>query len=101
MAQEMKEPVKTFSIGFKEKEYDETKYARLVAKRYGTDHHELIVEPNAIEILSKLVYHYEEPYADSSALPTWYLCQMTKNYITVALNGDGGDSLSNNKIKNF
>jgi asparagine synthase (glutamine-hydrolysing) len=91
MAQEMKEPVKTFSIGFKEKEYDETKYARLVAKRYGTDHHELIVEPNAIEILPKLVYHYEEPYADSSALPTWYLCQMTKNYITVALNGDGGD----------
>jgi len=91
MAQEMKEPVKTFSIGFREKEYDETKYARLVAKRYGTDHHELIVEPNAIEILPKLVYHYEEPYADSSALPTWYLCQMTKNYITVALNGDGGD----------
>ena len=91
MAQEMKEPVKTFSIGFKEKEYDETKYARLVAKRYGTDHHELIIEPNAIEILPKLVYHYEEPYADSSALPTWYLCQMTKNYITVALNGDGGD----------
>jgi len=91
MAQEMKEPVKTFSVGFKEKEYDETKYARLVAKRYGTEHHELIVEPNAIEILPKLVYHYEEPYADSSALPTWYLCQMTKNYITVALNGDGGD----------
>jgi asparagine synthase (glutamine-hydrolysing) len=91
MAQEMKEPVKTFSIGFKEKTYDETKYARLVAKRYGTDHHELIIEPNAIEILPKLVYHYEEPYADSSALPTWYLCQMTKNYITVALNGDGGD----------
>ena len=91
MAQEMKEPVKTFSIGFKEKEYDETKYARLVAKRYGTDHHEMIVEPNTIEILPKLVYHYEEPYADSSALPTWYLCQMTKKYITVALNGDGGD----------
>jgi len=91
MAQEMKEPVKTFSVGFKEKEYDETKYARLVAKRYGTEHHELIVEPNAIEILPKLVYHYEEPYADSSALPTWYLCQVTKKYITVALNGDGGD----------
>jgi asparagine synthase (glutamine-hydrolysing) len=91
MAQEMRGPVKTFSIGFREKEYDETKYARLVAKRYGTDHRELIVEPNAIEILPKLVYHYEEPYADSSALPTWYLCQMTKNYITVALNGDGGD----------
>ena len=91
MAQEMKEPVKTFSIGFKEKEYDETKYARLVAQKYGTDHHELIVDPNAIEILPKLVYHYEEPYADPSALPTWYLCQMTKNYITVALNGDGGD----------
>jgi asparagine synthase (glutamine-hydrolysing) len=91
MAQQMKEPVKTFSIGFKEKEYDETKYARLVAKRYGTDHHELIVEPNAIEILPKLVYYYEEPYADPSALSTWYLCEVTKKYITVALNGDGGD----------
>jgi asparagine synthase (glutamine-hydrolysing) len=91
MAQEMKEPVKTFSIGFKEKKYDETKYARLVAKRYGTDHHELIVEPNAIEILPKLVYYYEEPYADPSALSTWYLCEVTKKYITVALNGDGGD----------
>jgi asparagine synthase (glutamine-hydrolysing) len=91
MSQEMKERVKTFSIGFKEKEYDETKYARLVAQKYNTDHYELIVEPNAIEILPKLVYQYEEPYADSSALPTWYLCQITKNYITVALNGDGGD----------
>jgi len=91
MSQEMKEKIKTFSIGFKEKDYDETKYARLVAQRYKTDHHELIIEPNAIEILPKLVYQYEEPYADSSALPTWYLCQMTKSYITVALNGDGGD----------
>lgn len=91
MAQETKEPVKTFSIGFEEKEYDETKFARLVAKKYQTDHHEFIVKPSAIEVLPKIVYHYEEPYADSSALPTWYLAQMTRNYVTVALNGDGGD----------
>lgn len=91
MAREMNEPVKTFSIGFKENAYNELPYARMVAKKYNTDHHEYIVEPKALDILPQLVYHYEEPYADSSALPTWYLSQLTKHTVTVALNGDGGD----------
>lgn len=91
MAQQTKEPVKTFSIGFKESDYNELPYARLVAQRYKTDHQEFIVEPNAIELLPKLVRQYEEPYADSSALPTWYLSEVTRKHVTVALNGDGGD----------
>ncbi|KKU48135.1 asparagine synthase (glutamine-hydrolyzing) [Candidatus Uhrbacteria bacterium RIFCSPLOWO2_12_FULL_46_10] len=91
MAKNSPQPVKTFSIGFSEKAFSELPYARMVAERYGTNHQEFIVEPNAIEVLPKLVYHYEEPYADSSALPTFYLSQMTRQYVTVALNGDGGD----------
>jgi len=66
-------------------------YARLLADRYGTEHHELIVKPNAAEILPLLVKHYNEPFADSSALPTYYVAQMTRKYVTVALSGDGGD----------
>lgn len=91
MAQEIREPIKTFSIGFKEGDYNELPYARLVSQRYKTEHQEFIVEPNAIELLPKLVKQYEEPYADSSALPTWYLSEITKRYVGVALNGDGGD----------
>lgn len=91
MAKSMHEPVKTFSIGFKESDYNELPYAKMVADRYKTNHQEFIVEPNAIEILPKLAYHYEEPYADSSALPTWYLSELTRKHVTVALNGDGGD----------
>lgn len=84
-------PVKTFSIGFEEEAYNELPYARKIAKLFNTDHHEFIVKPDAIEILPKLAYHYEEPYADSSAIPTFYLAELTKKYVTVALNGDGGD----------
>ena len=83
--------VKTFSIGFAEKEYDETRYARLVAERYDTDHEELAVEPDAVAILPKLVWHYGEPFADPSAIPTWYVSEMARRKVTVALNGDGGD----------
>jgi asparagine synthase (glutamine-hydrolysing) len=83
--------VKTFSIGFKEAAYDETAHARRIAERWETDHHEFIVEPDALSILPKLVRHYGEPYADSSAIPTFYVSQMTRRYVTVALNGDGGD----------
>jgi len=83
--------VKTFSIGFENDEYDETRYARMVAERYGTEHHEFIVKPDAIEILPKLVYHYNEPFADPSAVPTFYLAKLARQYVTVALNGDGGD----------
>lgn len=85
--------VKTFSIGFPEKEFDETSYAKTVAAYYNTDHHEFIVEPRSVEVLPELIRHYGEPYADSSALPTWYLSAMTRKHVTVALNGDGGDEL--------
>src|SRR6266567_382874 len=84
-------PVKTFSIGFPAKEYDETRYARLVAERYGTEHEEFIVEPDAVAILPSLVWHYGEPFADPSAIPTYYVSQMARRRVTVALNGDGGD----------
>jgi asparagine synthase (glutamine-hydrolysing) len=84
-------PVKTFSIGFEEPEYDELKYARLVAERFGTEHHELVVRPDAVAILPKLAWHYDEPFGDSSAVPTHYVAQMTRQYVTVALNGDAGD----------
>ena len=91
MAQYSERPVKTFSIGFKEKEFNELPYARLVAEKFGTEHHEFIVEPDAVEILPKLVWHFDEPFGDSSAIPTYYLSQMTSQHVKVALNGDGGD----------
>jgi asparagine synthase (glutamine-hydrolysing) len=91
MAEQNTSTVKTFSIGFEEKEYNELRYARLVAQRYGTDHHEFVVRPEAIDVLPKLVWHYNEPYADSSAIATYYLAQLTRQYVTVALNGDAGD----------
>ena len=86
-------PVQTFSIGFPVKEFDETRYAVMAAERFGTVHHEFRVEPNALEVLPKLVWHYDEPFADSSAIPTWYVSQLTRQHVTVALTGDGGDEL--------
>src|SRR5207248_4500609 len=83
--------VKTFSIGFPAKQYDETRYARMVAARYATEHEEFIVEPDAVAILPKLVWHYGEPFADPSAIPTYYVSRMASRHVTVALNGDGGD----------
>ncbi len=91
MSQLSSQSVKTFSIGFPEKDYDETRYARMVAEKFHTDHHELRVEPKAIEILPKLVWHYDQPFADVSALPSYYLARETRRDVTVALNGDGGD----------
>jgi asparagine synthase (glutamine-hydrolysing) len=91
MAQLSRGPVKTFSIGFEEKEYDELKYASAVARRFETDHHEFVVRPDASEIFDRLVWHYNEPYADESAIPTYYLSRLTRQYVTVALNGDAGD----------
>ncbi|MBI3988608.1 MAG: asparagine synthase (glutamine-hydrolyzing) [candidate division NC10 bacterium] len=85
------EPVKTFSIGFEEEDYNELPYARMVAKRFQTDHHEFIVKPDAVTVLPKLVWHYNEPFADSSAIPTYYLAKVTREHVTVALNGDAGD----------
>ncbi len=84
-------PVKTYSIGFEQKEYDELPAARLVAQRYGTDHHEFVVRPDAVKLLPALVWHYNEPFADSSAIPTFVLSELTRRHVTVALNGDGGD----------
>jgi len=86
-------PVKTFSIGFEEARYNELDAARAVARHFSTDHHEHIVRMDAVEVLPKLVRHYGEPYADPSALPTYYLCQMTREHVTVALSGDAGDEL--------
>jgi len=91
MAKLSAKPVKTFSIGFTEKRYDETAYAAQVAARFGTEHEQLTVKPNAIDILPKLIWHYNEPYADASAIPTYYVAQMTRQHVTVALNGDAGD----------
>jgi asparagine synthase (glutamine-hydrolysing) len=91
MAQESDRPVKTFSIGFEEEVFNELPYARLLAERYGTEHHELIVKPDAADVLPLLVKHYNEPFADSSALPTYYVSKMTRQHVTVSLSGDGGD----------
>jgi asparagine synthase (glutamine-hydrolysing) len=84
-------PVRTFSIGFPEAEYDELRYARMVAERFGTQHQELVVRPDALAVLPRLVWHYNEPFGDSSAIPSLYLAEMTRRSVTVALNGDGGD----------
>jgi asparagine synthase (glutamine-hydrolysing) len=93
MAQEMKQPVKTFSIGFHEKAYNELDYARLVAKHWGTEHHEEIVVPDALAILPDLVTHYGEPFGDSSAIPTWYVSRLARQHVTMVLTGDAGDEI--------
>ena len=84
-------PVKTFSISFGEKTYNEAAFASLVARRFGTDHHEYEVTPNAMEVLPKLIEHYGEPFADAAAIPTYYLSKLAREHVTVALSGDGGD----------
>src|SRR3954452_25617294 len=91
MAKEREKPVKTFSIGFEEEDFSELKYARKVAEHVGAEYNEFIVRPNALEVLPTLVEHYGEPYADSSAIPTYYVSKETRKHVTVALNGDGGD----------
>jgi asparagine synthase (glutamine-hydrolysing) len=91
MAQESSERVKTFSIGFEEQDFSEVHHARRVAEHVGADHHEFIVRPDAMQILPTLVEHYGEPFADSSAIPSYYVSRETRQYVTVALNGDGGD----------
>ncbi|KPK51646.1 MAG: hypothetical protein AMJ63_11790, partial [Myxococcales bacterium SG8_38_1] len=91
MARHSSGPVKTFSVGFTSKDFSELPYAQMVAERYGTDHHEIVVEPDMASVIPQFVRHYGEPFADSSALPTWYLCEYTRTGVTVALSGDGGD----------
>ena len=91
MAQESSLPVRTFSIGFEEQDYSELKYARRVAEHVGAEYNEFIIRPNALEVLPTLVEHYGEPYADPSAIPTYYVSKESRKHVTVALNGDGGD----------
>jgi asparagine synthase (glutamine-hydrolysing) len=87
------EPIHTFSIGFPVRQFDETAYAREAAAFLGTRHHEQTVEPHALSILPKLIWHYDEPFSDSSAIPMMYLSEMTRREVTVALSGDGGDEM--------
>lgn len=91
MSQISSQPVKTFSIGFEEAEFSELNYARIVAEHFKTEHHEFIVKSHFIDILPRLVWYYGQPFADSSALPSYFVANETKKYVTVALNGDGGD----------
>ncbi len=93
MARQMTQPVKTFSIGFNEDSYDELKYARVTAKHFQTDHHEFIVTPDICHIVDELVWHFDEPFADSSAIPTYMVSKLAREHVTVALSGDGGDEL--------
>jgi len=92
-AGEVGEGVKTFSIGFEESSFDELERARLVAERYQTDHHELVLRPDAVELLPKLVEAFDEPFADSSAVPTYLVSQLAAGEVKVALSGEGGDEL--------
>jgi asparagine synthase (glutamine-hydrolysing) len=93
MARASSTPVKTFSIGFGQNDFDESKHARAVAERFGTEHHELIVEPKVEETLDFLTRMQEEPFGDSSMVPTYHVSRMARQHVTVALSGDGGDEL--------
>jgi asparagine synthase (glutamine-hydrolysing) len=94
MARMVDRPVQTFTIGFEDRDgFDERPYARLVADRYATDHHEFVVAPDAVDLVERLVWHYDQPFGDSSAVPTFLLNELTRSHVTVALSGDGGDEL--------
>ena len=93
MARNMDQPVKTFSIGFHEDSYNELEFARLTAKKFGTDHHEFFVTPDICEIVDELVWHFDEPFADSSAIPTYMVSKLAREHVKVVLSGDGGDEV--------
>jgi asparagine synthase (glutamine-hydrolysing) len=93
MSRHTAQPVKTFSIGFHEDDFNELKYARVAAKHFGTDHHEFIVTPDICHIVDELAWHFDEPFADSSAVPTYMVSKLAREHVTVALSGDGGDEL--------
>ena len=93
MARHSATPVKTFSIGFRDERFDERRYARLVADHFGTDHHDLVVDETDTADLPMLVRHLGEPFADSSIVPSYQVARITRQHVTVALNGDGGDEL--------
>jgi asparagine synthase (glutamine-hydrolysing) len=91
MAQEMGHPVQTFAVGFAEASFDERAFAKEVAARYGTTHTELLVEAPVTDLLPRLVWHYDEPFGDASAVPSYAIAALTRQHVTVVLNGDGGD----------
>ena len=93
MAELSSKPVETFSIGFDQASHDETRFAESVARRFGTHHHSLRCAPDALETLPTLVHHFDEPFADESAIPTYYVSKLARQYVTVALSGDGGDEV--------
>lgn len=93
MARASSRPVQTFSIGFDDPAFDELEHARTVATHFGTDHHEFVVRPDGLSILDQLIGHFDEPFADSSAIPTWYVSEIARRHVTVVLSGDGGDEL--------
>lgn len=91
MAEALEAPVRTFSIGFEAEGYNELPFARQVAERWKTEHHEFVVKPDAVAILPKLVWYFSEPFGDASALPTYYVSELSRRHVTVVLTGDGGD----------
>lgn len=91
MSDMMSSPVKTFSIGFQAEGFDELPYARQISRKFETDHQEYVIKPDVWRVLPKLIEHFDEPFADAAALPTWYLAQLTRKCVTVVLNGDGAD----------
>jgi len=93
MAKAMGQPVKTFSIGFREDSHNELKYARITAEKYGTDHHEFFVTPEICAVAGELAWHFDEPFADPSSIPTYVVSKLARQHVTVALSGDGGDEL--------
>jgi asparagine synthase (glutamine-hydrolysing) len=101
MAWEKKDPVLTNAIGFLERAFNELEYARIIATKFSTDHHEYFVKPDAMSIIEKLVWHFDEPFADASAIPTYYVSQMARKNVTVALSGDGGDEIFAGYIRRY
>lgn len=93
MAKTLSQPVKTFTIGFRETAFSELDDARVVARHLGCEHHELVVEPDAIDLVEKLVWHFDEPFADASAVPTFLVSQLARSHVKMVLTGDGGDEL--------
>lgn len=91
MAKHSAAQIKTFHVDFGEPDKSESEFARMMARRYSTEHHEIVVRPSAIEVMDRLIHSFDEPFADSSAIPSYYLSELTRRHVTVALAGDGGD----------
>jgi asparagine synthase (glutamine-hydrolysing) len=87
------QPLRTFSIGFKEQSYDELGYARIVAEAFDTQHHEMVISPNAVTLLAELIHYFDEPFADSSAIPMYWVSKLARDHVKVALSGEGGDEI--------